>query len=363
MEKTKRVKDKRERIADDEIFVPVTVKNYGKFYHVSNYGRIKSFHLRKPAIMMTQDSKGYERVPLANGGTKNHYYVHDLVALAFILNPDDLPEVNHKDGSKKHNVVSNLEWMTGRQQALHSRNELGQVPDTVAVIQSDMYGNFIAEYPSIKEASEKTGVHGSNISAACTGEYTQSGGFKWEYVNDRREPEPEGEIHPDFPNYIITSDGRVYTKRYGRFMALRDKEGEYLSVELSGPVIKKKFFYVHTIVALVYLDDGGQPNMQVNHKDRNKRHNDVSNLEWVTARENILHARATGVNLHSRAVIMYDKEGNELQRFDKIDDAGKAIQRHPSGVSAVCRGVQDTCGGYVWKFADEVDEIDEIEDQ
>ena len=67
-------------------------------------------------------SSGYRMVVLTINGKKQYHNVHRLIAKAFIPNPDGLREVNHKDGNKLNNAVSNLEWVSTRENQIHARN-------------------------------------------------------------------------------------------------------------------------------------------------------------------------------------------------------------------------------------------------
>lgn len=84
---------------------------YEELYEVSNYGRVRN---KKTKRFLTQhdNGKGYLFVSLWRNNKGKREYVHRLVALAFIPNPDKKPTVNHKDEDKQNNYVENLEWMT-----------------------------------------------------------------------------------------------------------------------------------------------------------------------------------------------------------------------------------------------------------
>lgn len=92
-------------------------------YEVSNCGRVRSIVFRngvtvikrKKLISQIDHGNGYLYVSLRNGKHRKNYYVHRLVAEAFIPNPDNLPIVDHIDFDKKNNVVSNLQWLTQKQ--------------------------------------------------------------------------------------------------------------------------------------------------------------------------------------------------------------------------------------------------------
>lgn len=88
---------------------------------VSSLGRVKS-NLRDGRILKTQkDSKGYHRLRITINRKKMSFKVHRIVAQAFIANPDNKPQVNHIDGNKDNNAVSNLEWATNKENAHHAR--------------------------------------------------------------------------------------------------------------------------------------------------------------------------------------------------------------------------------------------------
>lgn len=102
------------------------IKGYEGRYQVSNYGDIKRLsysyvdtwgsgrHRDIPEMIVpTHSSKcGYKMIDLRMNGKRKRVYVHRLVAQAFIPNPNNLPQVNHKDENKLNNFVDNLEWCT-----------------------------------------------------------------------------------------------------------------------------------------------------------------------------------------------------------------------------------------------------------
>lgn len=88
---------------------------------VSTEGRIRSLLRGEPYILKTQkDSKGYERICFTIKRVKHSYKLHRAIAMTFIPNPDNLPQVNHIDGNKSNNSVSNLEWISNKDNADHA---------------------------------------------------------------------------------------------------------------------------------------------------------------------------------------------------------------------------------------------------
>ena len=178
------------------------IKGYEGLYQVSNEGRVKSLERRVPngrgytrivkECIMKQclDSKGYSQVQLHNDTTKSTKKVHRLVAEAFIDNPDNLPEVNHKDECKTSNVVENLEWCDTKYNinyGTHNERVAKSLTNGVTskpIIQYDLGGNFIQEYPSMHEAARCLGLKQGGISMCCRGIAKTAYGFVWKYKMD-----------------------------------------------------------------------------------------------------------------------------------------------------------------------------------
>lgn len=86
-------------------------------YQVSSWGRVRSANgILKPY----KNKKGYLKVGLAKNGKSNKKRVNRLVAIAFIPNPNDYPVVDHIDGNKENNSVSNLRWVTDEENRKHA---------------------------------------------------------------------------------------------------------------------------------------------------------------------------------------------------------------------------------------------------
>lgn len=147
-------------------------------YEVTEDGEV--FNQNGLRLKQEKTRNGYLRVSLSNEHVKHkRKSVHRLVAEAFIPNPDNLPQVDHKNEIKTDNNVSNLRWSTPLENLNHSR-----------VIEKATEAKFVKVrcittgevFNSIKEASETYKLHHSNIVHCCNGQRLKCGGMEWEYV-------------------------------------------------------------------------------------------------------------------------------------------------------------------------------------
>ena len=160
------------------------INGYEGLYQVSNFGRVKSLNYRRTGreeILTPQmNTNGYLTVQLWKNEKRKSCLVHRLVAMAFIPNPNNLPEVNHKDEDKTNNCVWNLEWCDCKYNINYgTRTE--KTTKTVLQLNKDT-GEVIKEWPSANEVQRQLGYKQGAISMCCLGKCNQAYGFKWQYA-------------------------------------------------------------------------------------------------------------------------------------------------------------------------------------
>lgn len=182
------------------------IEGYNGKYQISNRGEVKSFSKWSNGKILkggkTKGSPQYRYVALVNGSRREikHYYIHKLVAEAFIENPRGLTEVNHIDGNALNNCAENLEWCTHKENMLNAmvRGALsaGQAKNkgklnkhSKAVLQFTRDGKLVKEWESVNQVMRETGIPASSISKCCNPEkypYEKTVyGYIWRYKNGK----------------------------------------------------------------------------------------------------------------------------------------------------------------------------------
>lgn len=160
------------------------VSGYEGLYQVSNMGRVRSFPRNgsrtNQEIILRQhkNRKGYSVVCLSKLGMQKLCKVHRLVAMAFIPNIANLPQVNHKDENKQNNCVDNLEWCDVRYNNVYNKR-MQKIAQKISRKVKCLETNIV--YNSIAEASRMTGISHSNIVYVCQGTYKQIKGYHFKY--------------------------------------------------------------------------------------------------------------------------------------------------------------------------------------
>lgn len=178
-------------------------------YEVSSDGQVRN---KKTNVILKahKDHKGYLEVRISYNHQKYSLKVHRLVAQAFIDNPNNYPQVNHKDECKTNNRVSNLEWCTAKYNSNYGTRNERRVAHTdfqkrnqtygyrhrldnfdwskhnqqmdMPIKSIDINGKTIKKYLSISEAARKLGKPSGHISEALNGKRKTAYGYVWKFL-------------------------------------------------------------------------------------------------------------------------------------------------------------------------------------
>ena len=191
-----KVKTVISELADNEVVRDI--EGYEGLYQVTSYGRVYSVKSGKFLRFGKVGGGGYLQVCLHKEAKKKNYYVHRLVATAFLENPLQLPQVNHKDENPSNNRLENLEFCTASYNinyGSHTERML-QHPNWKAshekvaeklskpILQFAKNGEFVAEFPSSREAERQTRINSKNISSCCNCKRHSAGGFVWRFKEE-----------------------------------------------------------------------------------------------------------------------------------------------------------------------------------
>lgn len=180
------------------------IKDYKGLYQISNLGKIKK--LEKRLISYYKDGRiykgykkekilknrlynnGYYGVVLSKNNKQKNIFIHRILAIYFIPNPENKLEVNHKDGNKQNNDINNLEWVTKSENQKHAF-KIGlkkvSIKNNYMLAQKPVYCKELNKtFKSISEASRILNLHISSISeiARKIGYRKTTGGYSFEYI-------------------------------------------------------------------------------------------------------------------------------------------------------------------------------------
>ena len=184
-------KQHKNTVTDQQDEVWKDVVGYEGLYRISNQGTVcRLYKNGKVNFMTPRILNGYWRVKLCNGNTQKEYFLHRLIAQAFIPNPDNKPEINHINGIKTDNRIENLEWVTRSENAIHATK-------TGLLKYSEYRYNRARDinskpvmcvetrkiYVSCTEAGKDIKTDAAHIGECISGKRSTAGGYHWKLVS------------------------------------------------------------------------------------------------------------------------------------------------------------------------------------
>lgn len=316
-------------------------------YQVSDQGNVRG---KKGAILaQSKTYAGYMRVSLQRADKRRCVEsVHRLVAKAFLPNPDALPEVDHKapgDGgvpNRSDNRASMLEWVSKKENAKRKVRDPSKPknPGSSRKIVQLLPDGYAWIWESVREASKALTIGDDGIIECCKGRVLQANGSEWFYIEDFEDPPSDEEWRE------VDIDGRIIeASSLGR---IRTPSGHITPGTVNGGYYSFGKYRVHRLVALAFCEKPNNAAGVVNHKDGNPLNNLAQNLEWVTQRENTIHAVGLG-KVRVRAV-RRTKPSGEVIDYPSVAEASAASGATRGSIVCVCQGKRSTAAGSAWAY-------------
>ena len=329
-------------------------------YEVSSLGNVRNNKTGR--VLKLTCRGGYLFTGLCQNSSSKTVPVHRLVALAFIDNPENKPQVNHKDKNRSNNTISNLEWSTASENNIHRSVNVTQTTNQQVKVwridittdeKLELYDSIYLAAQWIINNNDKLCIDTvkSGISCASRGIYITSFGYKWsiyEYTNLDDELWKAVRINGlTHDTYFVSNLGRFKNYKGIIMSDYKPHHSGYIYVR-----VDKNKYALHRIIASTFINNlEPEINNVVNHIDGNKLNNSAANLEWTTIKGNNIHNHKSGfIKYYTRKIGQYDLAMNKIKEFGSIVEAAKELGI--TSIKEVLYNNQNTAGGFIFKYLD-----------
>lgn len=292
------------------------VKGYEGFYEISDHGKVRSVKRRGYIMSPYKNNGGYLCIRLSKDNKKKSFTVHRLVAEAFIPNPENLPQINHKNENKTYNLVENLEWCDCRYNLMY-----GSLPEKrkklygQAVCMYDKHGRFLKTFRSAREAERQLGVSHNSILKCCKGESYFAGSFLWRFEKETKRDNIIPKFYKNAPREVDQYDKNLnliatHESIHAAARAIGGKaENIGFACRTSG----------HTASGFYWVFHGTKPTKKITKKIRK-----------------------------------YDLRMNYIDTYANLNDASISVggKSKKAGIKQCLYGKNKQAYGYIWKYCD-----------
>ena len=279
------------------------------------------------------------------------------MAECHLPNPDKLPSVDHINRDKLDNRITNLRWCSASDQ-IRNQDKTNNGSYVRPILQIDHDGSIVATWRSCVDVCKTIDFPTKNFAKLVRRQAVVKG-YTWRYADVTTTDDPKNTWREFFTEgktskrYFVSNTGMIKQemKCGGHRLCKLGIGGGYkrLSLRVDG---RQKTFFVHRIVASVFVPQANVTHIVVNHIDGDKHNNDSNNLEWTTFRENSNHAASTGLMKHLRRVDQLSLEGEHLCSYVSVSEAARRMGHKDSQrITNVLNGKHLTSSGFQWRYS------------
>jgi len=330
------------------MFYPLKINP--KFYEISYDGVIRNI-LKNRILKPNKTRSNYYRIKLSTTTKQKTFSIHRLVAMNFLPNFENKPEIDHKNRNKLDNNLFNLRWATRKEQVKNQKTPKLNNLKSKKVIAIHLETGKKYEFLSQSDAARKLNCCRTIILECCKNKYNKKknvyNGYKFILNNNFKKI--EGEIWKKIPVSLI--GGKENKREISNFGRTKDRFG-VVSYGANQKVDKRvgvngKKYYMSYLVCSIFNGFKPTKKHEVNHIDEDPTNNSASNLEWLTHKENVIHSCGYIIDKYNI------KTKKFIERYKTLTEAGKSVnKKQPHYLSKKLKKNKGSCEiyGFLWKL-------------